>query len=281
LKPLDTDSLTPQARNHVRRKAALPSNWTSGLQSVNRTLDVLDLLSHGSTAVGEAARALSVNKSTASRMLATMAARGYVARHPVSGLYRLGPKIAELHAAYLSNRRLGRDASFLLDRLAAATGETILLTAFDSGEAVYIDKVESEHPLRTSSSIGQRGPLHAGAAGKSILAVLSPQEVDRLLGTRPIERLGPRGVTNRQELERELELTRRRGYAVSIEEINEGIVGVGVALLAPDGYPLGAISVTGPTARFGEKRIREVAAALVAARVEWQAGMEIGGPSRA
>jgi DNA-binding IclR family transcriptional regulator len=126
-----------------------------------------------------------------------MAARGYAARNPISGSYRLGPKIGELHAAYLTNRRLGRDASILLDRLAAETGETALLTAFEGGEAVYIDKVESEHPLRTSSRIGQRGPLHAGAAGKSILAVLNQSEVDRLLGSKPLERFGPNSVIDR------------------------------------------------------------------------------------
>jgi DNA-binding IclR family transcriptional regulator len=232
------------------------------------------LLSRGTIAVGEAAHVLNVNKSTASRLLAAMATRRYAARNPVSGTYRLGPMIPQLHAAYVSHRRLGHSASLLLDRLAAATGETVLLTAFEGGEAVYIDKVESEHPLRTSSRIGYRGPLHAGAAGKSLLAALPEEEVDRLLGDRPLERFGPRSVTDRRALARELGVIRRRGYAVSIEEINEGIVGVGVALLGPGGYPMGAISVTGPSTRFGKARIADVATALVEANRDWQASIE-------
>jgi DNA-binding IclR family transcriptional regulator len=227
-------------------------------------LEVFNLLGRGAIGVGDAGRALGVNKSTSSRLLATMAAQGYAARDPASGVYRLGPKIGDLYDAYMAGRRLGRDASLLLERVAAATGETALLTAFEEGAAVYVERVVSDHPLRTSAQIGQRAPLHAGAAGKSILAMLADDEVDRRLGEGPLERFGPRTTTNRARVKSELAAIRKRGYAVSVEEINEGITGVGIALLSPNGRPLGAISVTGPTARFGDARVREVGASLVA-----------------
>jgi DNA-binding IclR family transcriptional regulator len=225
---------------------------------------VLDLLGRGAVGVTEGARALSVNKSTASRLFANMALRGYAARDPASGVYRLGPRVANLYQAYIAGRRLGRDATLLLERVAAATGETAILTAFESGRAVYIDRVISEHPLRTSARIGQPAPLHAGAAGKSILAMLPPPEVDALLGDGPLERFGRATLTDRDRLRSELALVRQRGYAVSVEEINEGIIGVGIPLLSPDGRPIGAIGVTGPKARFGDARIREIAASLLA-----------------
>jgi DNA-binding IclR family transcriptional regulator len=205
-----------------------------------------------------------VNKSTASRLFATMALRGYAARDPASGVYRLGPRIGNLYQAYIAGRRLGRDATLLLERVAAVTGETAILTAFEGGRAVYIDRVISEHPLRTSARIGQPAPLHAGAAGKAILAMLPQPEVDALLGDGPLERFGRATLTDRGRLRSEFALIRQRGYAVSVEEINEGITGVSIPLLSPDGRPIGAIGVTGPKTRFGEARIRDIAASLLA-----------------
>lgn len=239
------------------------------IQSVARTLDVLDLLGTKEQSVGDVARRLGVNKSTASRLLATMAAKGYLSRSIATGTYRLGSKIPRLYDRYLHSLRSASDARYVLRRIATDTDETVLLTLFENNEALYVDKVESNQPLRTSSRVGAVAPLHSGAAGKSILAFLPPDMARRLLGPGRLRGYTEHTITDRRELKAELERIRRRGYAVSMGEINEGIVGVGVPLIAPDGLPFGSISVTCPISRCTEQRLADIVHSARSAVREW------------
>jgi DNA-binding IclR family transcriptional regulator len=239
------------------------------IQSVARSLDVLDLLGASEMGVGDIARRLGVNKSTASRLLATMASRGYVARSMGSGGYRLGNRIAQLYDHYLQSLRESSDARYLLRRVATDTDETVLLTLFENDAAVYIDKIESRQPLRTSSHIGATAPFHSGAAGKSILAFLPNDVAQRLLGSGRLHVFTEHTITNRRELAAELARIRAQGYAISMEEINPGVVGIGVPLLAPDHLPFGAISVTCPTSRFSRQREEDIVRFLRTGVSEW------------
>ena len=237
---------------------AKDQNGAAGIHAVGRALDVLDLLASSEMGVGEVARSLKVNKSTASRLLNTMLRRGFVGRDPTVGSFRLGPRIAHLYQSYVDNLRVGRHAAVLLDRLAAETSETVLLTLFQDGAATYIDKVDSRFPLRTSSRIGDRAPLHCGATGKAILAFLPEDEARELLGSGPLRRYTPSTIVSRRKLFAELAEIRRQGYAVSDEEINPGVVGVGAPLLGWRGRPMGAISVTAPKLRTDDVRLRKL-----------------------
>ena len=237
---------------------ASDQNGASGIHAVGRALDVLDLLASSEMGVGEVARSLKVNKSTASRLLNTMLRRGFVGRDPTVGSFRLGPRIANLYQSYVDNLRVGRQASVLIDRLAAETSETVLLTLFQDGTATYIDKVESRYPLRTSSRIGDRAPLHCGASGKAILAFLPSEEARALLGTGRLQRFTANTIVSRPKLFAELEEIRRQGYAVSDEEINSGVVGVGAPLLGWRERPMGAISVTAPKLRTDDARLEQL-----------------------
>jgi len=244
----------------------------NGIQAVGRALDLLNLLVDGEWGVTEIGRSLRVNKSTASRLLSTMLARGFVARNPITGSFRLGPRIAHLYQAYLDNVRLIREGSALIDRVARDSGETVLLTLFQDGKAVYVDKVDSNHALRTSSRIGDEAPLHCGAAGKSILAFLPVDEGRRLLGTGRLRRYTSHTIGSRAALSRELASIRRQGYAWSDEEINVGVVGLGVPLLDWRGAPLGAISVTAPKMRLDATRRHQLVRILTMAAKDWRQG---------
>lgn len=243
---------------------------TSSVQAVGRALDILDMLATGDKGVGEVARSLGVNKSTASRLLSTMHSRGFVGKNRLTGAHRLGAHIARLYQAYVENLRPGREAAVLVDRLAQESGETVLLTVFQGDKATYIDKVDSRQPLRTSSRIGDEAPLHCGAAGKSILAFLPDSEKRALLGAARLKRFTSRTIGDRQALFRELDRIRNQGYAISDEEINEGVIGIGVPLLDWRSMPVGALSITAPKSRLTDDRLRELIELLRRAGDEWR-----------
>ena len=158
----------------------------------------------------------------------------------------------------------------LLERIAARCGETVMLAVFDGREVVYLDKFDSLRALRIYSRIGHNAPLHCGAMGKAILAGLSTDDAERLLGPDPLERFTANTITNRQALSAHLATIRKQGYAVSSEELDVGVLGVGIPLLDWAGHPVGAISVTGPRLRLDDTRPNVLAPVLRDAAAEWR-----------
>jgi DNA-binding IclR family transcriptional regulator len=99
--------------------------------------------------------------------------------------------------------------------------------------------------------------------GKAILATMPAARVEQLLPELQLERFTRRTTTNREALLKELELTRRRGYAVDDEEREEGVRCAGVAILDGRGEPVAAVSVSGPAFRVTMQKIPQIAGRLM------------------
>ena len=113
--------------------------------AVERALTVLDTLAEGEElGTNELARRTRINASTVSRLLATLAARGFVEHVPETGRYRLGLRLLQLGNAVLSRLDLRRVARPQLEALAAETGETATLSAPGGRDAITVDFVQSE-----------------------------------------------------------------------------------------------------------------------------------------
>lgn len=119
-------------------------------------------------------------------------------------------------------------------------------------------------------------PLHTSAPGKALVAHLPDAKRSALLGQLSFERLTPNTVTDRRVFERRLARIRRSGYATDIaEEVNCCHCG-GVAILDPNGYPVGALWLSGVDRRLRDKQLRtqirhlQSAAKLIEAEVaQW------------
>ena len=131
------------------------------LQSVRRALRALELISeHGELGVTELGRKLDVHKATASRLIATLAERGFVERDPISEKYRLGFGLISLAGAAVGGNDLVRAARPILDDLAERTHETVNLGVLSGDSVVYIDQVTGTRSIVSVSWVGQRTPLH-------------------------------------------------------------------------------------------------------------------------
>jgi DNA-binding IclR family transcriptional regulator len=106
--------------------------------------------------------------------------------------------------------------------------------------------------------------------GKAILAFLPEHEAEQLLGPAALQPFTANTITERRALFEHLAGIRRDGYAVSSEEVDVGVLGVGVPLLNWAGRPVGAISVTGPLLRLDDARLQEVIPVLREAAAEWR-----------
>jgi DNA-binding IclR family transcriptional regulator len=236
------------------------------VKSADRTLELLEALADAPRrqSLAELVQALDIPKSSLHGLLRTMVARGWVATDETGTRFGLGLRALRLGASYVDSDDVVLRLQPVLDRLAAAFGETIHLGRLDGPSVVYLAKRESTHPLRLFSAVGRRLPAHATALGKALLATRDTRAVDALL-VDPLARLTARTLTRRRDLHADLALTRRRGYAVDREENAEGIACFAVAIgPAP---AVDAVSVSVPLTRVRSETESRVTAALLDIRL--------------
>lgn len=219
--------------------------------------------------------------STAHRLLAGLADRGYVAHDRVTGRYSLGYKVVEL-AAGLKARTAGLRAAARseLEALQAATGETTNLVILEADRVVYVDQVEGSHSVRMFTELGSSALAHTTGSGKAILAHRSPAAIAKLYppAHEPFERLTPRTLTTLAALHGDFVRIRRRGYALDSEEHEPGVTCVATAVFDGNGHACGALSISGPTARIVSADARELGqmlrrhAAVVSAGLGYDVG---------
>lgn len=222
--------------------------------SVTKAIDLLTLLSEngGQLRVSEASRRLGVHKSTVSRLLATLERHALVVRNQRTGEFGLGPGLIRLAGGALQRMDLRGHARPVLERLADDTRETIFLSILDGTHALEIDEVPGSHAIRDRGSIGLRIPLHCTAAGMVLIAPMAPADRRALLGSH-LKRYTPQTVCDWEELDHRLAAVRKTGYAVSTEEYEVGLVGIGAPVRAPDGSVAAAVVISGPVFRLASR----------------------------
>ena len=231
----------------------------TGTQAVDRAARLLTEIVERAEPVtfSELAAVSGLAKSTTSRLLLALERNGLVERDG-AGAYRAG----ELFARYGSRTGGLADLAIVarphLERLGERTGETVNLGVEQSGAVQQVAQVDSPYVLGATNWVGRLVPLHCTALGKVLLA----HGAARLPAGR-LERLTERTVTSRSALAAELGEVRRRGWAVTDEELEAGLVAVAAPVFGEGGTVLAALSVTGPTARVGPARVRELAGCCV------------------
>jgi DNA-binding IclR family transcriptional regulator len=214
-------------------------------QSAERVLTLLKTFDDSRMELGVAdlARALSVHKSTASRLAAALERTGFLTR--VGRRYRLGVEIIRLGSLALRSFDLVATMQPAMEKLSQRTGETVNLAVADGADVLNVAEVASTYILSSSGGwIGRRTRPHAVANGKVLLAygVLRPPEV--------LERYTPRTIISRDALAAELAAVRGHGYATAVAELEEGLVAVAAPVFDPAGTCVAALSITGPEYRM-------------------------------
>lgn len=242
-----------------------------GVQSVDRAITVLELLGQtGGSTVTEVAAELGVHKSTASRLLSALEARGLV-HHPSDGSkYRLGFGILRLAQAIPGRLSLVTEARDEIRELARTHSETVNLAVLREGRAVNVDQEIGPSTLTTHDWIGSFTPLHATASGKVLLASLSSEERARLLKEHGLHEFTARTITSQKRLERQLIDVAARGYATTTEEYEIGLNSIAVPVRDHLGAVIGSISISGPVFRFTQDTMDDLVEDLKAA------GMRVG-----
>ena len=149
---------------------------------------LLKEFSRGSREIGvtELSRRLGIGKSTAHRLLNTLAEERLLEQDPDTGAYRLGLAMYELGASVSMHTDLHEACSPVVDQLRNATRETVQVAVLDGREVVYVERRESPQTLRLFGRVGHRNDANCTSTGKLLLAYLPPDAPERAAG-----RLGP------------------------------------------------------------------------------------------
>jgi DNA-binding IclR family transcriptional regulator len=221
----------------------------TGLQSVSRALRSVELIAEaGELGVTELGRRLGVHKATASRLAATLAEHGFVERDPDTERYRLGFGLVRLAGAAMASLDLVRVSRSIVEDLAERTRETVNLGVLSAREVIYIDQASGARSIVSVSWVGRRTPLHATAAGKALAAFSEPAERTRLLAGR-LDRCTARTIVDRRLLLEQLRTVRERGYAQTVEELEDGLNAVAAPVRQADRGVVAALSLSGPAFR--------------------------------
>jgi IclR family acetate operon transcriptional repressor len=238
----------------------------AAVQSVDRALRLLELLGSapGGAGVAELSRAAGLPPGSVHRLLQTLSRRGWV-RQDGNRRYLLGTRLMPLGAA--AGALLAAGARPYLAELVRLSGESANLAVLEGDRVAYIAQVPSPHRLRMFAEVGNRVPAHSTGVGKVLLAYLPPAEVDAIVGQAGLASRTPSTITDVATLRAELDRTRAAAYAVDAGEEEVGVRCVAVPVLRSDGSAAAAMSVSGPTERFGSvdeaalaDRMHEVAA---------------------
>jgi IclR family KDG regulon transcriptional repressor len=230
------------------------------IQAIERAVSILNAFSMDDPELGvtELADRLGLHKSTVHRFMVNLDAAGLVERNARTGRYRLGLHVFELGALVMQQMNLWDEALPFLEGLVHDTGETGHLAVLDGGEAIYIERVEARRALRVPSAIGRGYPAHATNLGKVLLADLSRERLEEIIAERGLAAYTPQTITDPGELEADLELIRRRGYAVDNEEYDEGLRCIGAPVRDHSGQVVAALGIGGPVTRITPERVEEL-----------------------
>jgi DNA-binding IclR family transcriptional regulator len=225
--------------------------------SVERAAAALFELAEGELGTNELARRLRIDASTASRLLATLAASELVEQAPESGRYRLGAGVLRLGNSVLARLDLRGLARPQLVALASETGETVTLSAPGEHDAFTVDFVQSASSVQSVARIGRPSVGYATATGKVLLAF-----GDASLPDGPLERFTSRTVVDRDEVARELERVREQGWAEAAGEREPDLNAVAAPIFGGRGELAAILGVQGPAPRFDGEAMRSALAPL-------------------
>ncbi len=232
-----------------------------GAQAALRAVRLLKLftIEKPEMSLAELSRSSGLNKTTTHRLLRALQSEGLIERNSLSARYSLGAVLMALGVQALASSDLRRRVRPLLKSLAHETGETATLEVPIEDSMLILDEVTGRHVVGAAGNVGTRWPIHATSTGKAVLA-FDDSGLERL--SVPLAALTKKTLVSKDAFQPELIDIRRRGYAVTVDELEEGFTGIATVIRSPLGDVQGALSICGPTQRLPSARRAELGASL-------------------
>ena len=209
--------------------------------------------------LAQLSKASGLNKTTTHRLLRALQSESLIDRNPSTSSYSLGAGLMALGVQALASSDLRRRVRPMLRALVNETGETSTLEVPVEDSMLVLDEVCGPHVVAASGNVGTIWPFHATSTGKAYMA-FEEEGISRL--SYNLSALTDKTLTRRESFEPQLIEIRRKGYAVTIDELEDGFTAVATVIRGGLGEVQGALSICGPTQRMNAARRAQLGASL-------------------
>jgi len=228
------------------------------MKTVKKLFKILNLLAeHKDLRIQDIADKLDLNKSTVFRFINVLEENGCVLRDNNSKRYRLGLYFLKLGTIVKDSLDIEKIVIAPMEELRKITGETIHLAYFNGKEIIYILKVESRHPVRLESKIGNVASSYCTGLGKAILAFQDNETIERIISSLDFKPRTINTITNRKDLLEELKKIRENNYALDNSEHENDVNCVAFPLKDYNSKVKYAISISAIKSRLDIKGLLE------------------------
>ncbi len=215
--------------------------------------------------LADLARHVDMPKPTVHHIMTTLLEGGWIDRHPESKKFRLGVRLWEKGSLAIRQMGLRDIARPHVEALVRECGETVrlgILDTVDPAWVIYVDRVEGRQTVRADNAATVRAPSYCVATGKAMLA-FQPEIVNHVFA-RPLRGYTENTLTRPADLDRDLALTRKRGYSLNRSEFHGEVVGVAAPIHNHEGRVVAAVGISAPAYRLGAEVIKRIAPVVVA-----------------
>lgn len=248
---------------------------------VDKSLALIDVLGRSQKPLGvaEIAELLGVARTSIYRLIAPLDERGYV-RKVEGARYSLSLKFIELAEIVREGLELRRIAYPVMERLRDRTELAVHLVVRDGDQAVYVEKVESNRPVRLYTRVGRRVPLHVAACPRLLLAYCTDEEVAAYLRCASLVKFTPNTVADVDQIWRLIREVRRTGFSTGYGELEPETAAVAVPVRDHTREVVAALSLAGPEWHFRNEDLSELvkcsreAAAEISAEMGFRARLD-------
>ncbi|HSL38673.1 MAG TPA: IclR family transcriptional regulator [Arthrobacter sp.] len=240
---------------------------------VGKALGLLVLLGdepRGASAA-ELSRRAELPFSTTYRLLGSLTRDGFVDYEPDGRRYHLGLRIFQLGQRVSNHHGFAGTALPILRRVTEETGEATILSVRDGNHHLTVNKVDGPQTFRVTSDPGHLGALHTTSVGKALVAFADDATRSQLVEELELEPLTEFSITDREAFRAEIELVRKRGYALMDEENELGMRAVAVPVFNSQGHAFAALATAVPVFRMSVEALVALVPLLQSAAAELSA----------
>jgi DNA-binding IclR family transcriptional regulator len=192
---------------------------------------------------------LGLPKPTIHRLFNTLEDEGFLQRDLDGRTYSPGPRLRTMAGGVLSSLRIRTARQAILKRLSRRIGETCNIALPDRDAMTYLERVETEWPLRIQLPIGTRVPFYCTASGKMYLSTLARAHVVKYLESIALEAKTSNTLTKHDDLFEELRVIRQQGYSLDREEFMPDMIALAVPILDENERLMATLAFHAPSQR--------------------------------
>ncbi|MCK0150882.1 IclR family transcriptional regulator [Marivita sp. S6314] len=220
--------------------------------------------------VREVAAALNMTPSAAHRAISALVEEGILRRMPDSSRYGLGLELFRLVNQAADKFPIRQLAMPPMERLRDLCGEAVFLNLYDPDrqEIIGVAAAESKQPLRYVVVLQEWKSLHSGASGQAVLAFLPPADREAVYAKTGLRAETAATITDRAQMEAQLEQIRTDGYALTKGQRITGAIGMAAPIRGAGGGLIGSLGISIPEPRYQESFAETYAAQLCATAAE-------------